>query len=40
MSDHYPKNNLIKNKFYLLFDGLKITYVTNEIKISVEIVDN
>ena len=39
MSDHYQKTNLMKNKFYL-FDRLKITYVTNELKRPSEIVDN
>ena len=32
MSHHYQKLNLMKNKFYLLFAGLKNTYETNEIK--------
>ena len=40
MSDHYPKKNLMKNKFYLLFARLKKTYVTNKLKRSGEIVDN
>ena len=40
MSDHYPKKNLMKNKFYLLFAGFKKTYVTNELKRPLEILDN
>ena len=40
MSDHYKKENLMKNKFYVLFAGLKNTYVTNELKLPFEIVDN
>ena len=39
MSDHYQKN-LMKNKFYLLFVGLIITYVTNYLKYTFEIIDN
>ena len=39
MSDHYQKN-LMKNKFYLLFAGLKKTYTPKELKRSGEIVDN
>ena len=38
MSDHY-KNNLMKNKCYVLFSGLTITYVTNELKHPFGIVD-
>ena len=39
MSDHYQKILMI-NKIYLLFAGLKKTYVTNEHKRPLEIVDN
>ena len=31
---------MINNKIYVLFVGLKITYVTNKLKTPFEIVDN
>ena len=31
---------MMKNKIYLLFDGLKNTHATNELKHPVEIADN
>ena len=34
------KTNLIKNKFYLLFSGLKNTYVTNKLKSPFDILDH
>ena len=41
MSNHYKKTpDLMKNKCYLLFDVLKITYVTNELKRTIDTVDN
>ena len=40
MSDHYQKNKSGENKFYLLFARIKKTYVTNELKLPCEVVDN
>ena len=39
MSVHYQKKNLMKNKLYLFFASLKITYVTNELKCPLDIID-
>ena len=40
MSDHYKKTHMMKDKFYVLFAGVKIAYVTNELKCPLEILDN
>ena len=40
MADYYQKTHMTKNKFYLLFAGLTINYVTNKLKHPFNIVYN